>query len=53
MVSVLCDTDTAATFMGLGSFFPLAMLSGKHWLISVIGIKSWLFAKNNQYETLH
>lgn len=27
-VSAVCDTDQAATYMGLGSFFPLAMLSG-------------------------
>jgi len=31
MVSVFCDSDMAATFMGLGSFFPLAMLSGMMW----------------------
>uniref|UniRef100_A0A1B6KFR7 Uncharacterized protein n=4 Tax=Graphocephala atropunctata TaxID=36148 RepID=A0A1B6KFR7_9HEMI len=31
MVSVFCDSDTAATFMGLGSFFPLSMLSGMVW----------------------
>ncbi|XP_014283072.1 ABC transporter G family member 23 isoform X2 [Halyomorpha halys] len=31
LVSVLCDSDTAATYMGLGSFFPLAMLSGMFW----------------------
>lgn len=31
LVSVLCDTDQAATYMGLGSFFPLAMLSGMIW----------------------
>jgi len=31
MVSVFCNTDTSATFMGLGSFFPLAMLSGMIW----------------------
>lgn len=44
MVSVLCDTDTAATFMGLGSFFPLAMLSGMmwplegmHWILRSVG----------------
>lgn len=44
MVSVMCDTDTAATFMGLGSFFPLAMLSGMmwplegmHWILRSVG----------------
>ncbi|VVC28742.1 AAA+ ATPase domain,P-loop containing nucleoside triphosphate hydrolase,ABC transporter-like,ABC-2 [Cinara cedri] len=44
MVSVFCNTDTSATFMGLGSFFPLAMLSGMiwplegmHWLLRSIG----------------
>jgi len=31
MVASLCDSDTAATYMGLGSFFPLAMLSGMVW----------------------
>ncbi|XP_073975814.1 ABC transporter G family member 23-like [Rhodnius prolixus] len=30
-VSAVCDTDQAATYMGLGSFFPLAMLSGMVW----------------------
>ncbi|KAK9499328.1 hypothetical protein O3M35_002381 [Rhynocoris fuscipes] len=30
-VSAICDTDQAATYMGLGSFFPLAMLSGMVW----------------------
>ncbi|XP_050534362.1 ABC transporter G family member 23-like [Daktulosphaira vitifoliae] len=44
MVSVFCNTDTSATFMGLGSFFPLAMLSGMiwplegmHWILRSIG----------------
>ncbi|XP_054276021.1 ABC transporter G family member 23-like [Macrosteles quadrilineatus] len=31
MVAVFCDSDMAATFMGLGSFFPLSMLSGMMW----------------------
>lgn len=38
MVSVICDTETAATFMGIGSFFPLAMLSGKYIKISSVCI---------------
>lgn len=38
MVSVMCDTDTAATFMGLGSFFPLAMLSGKRAYVFLLTI---------------
>ncbi|KAI5736018.1 hypothetical protein M8J77_025549 [Diaphorina citri] len=44
MVAILCDTDTAATFMGLGTFFPLAMLSGMiwplegmHWILRSVG----------------
>ncbi|BES98770.1 ATP-Hypothetical protein cassette sub-family A ABC1 member [Nesidiocoris tenuis] len=31
LVSAMCDSDQAATYMGLGSFFPLAMLSGMVW----------------------
>uniref|UniRef100_A0A8D9E369 ABC transporter G family member 20 n=1 Tax=Cacopsylla melanoneura TaxID=428564 RepID=A0A8D9E369_9HEMI len=44
MVAIMCDTDTAATFMGLGTFFPLAMLSGMiwplegmHWILRSVG----------------
>lgn len=44
MVAVFCNTDTSATFMGLGSFFPLAMLSGMiwplegmHWILRSVG----------------
>uniref|UniRef100_A0A146KR47 ABC transporter G family member 23 n=2 Tax=Lygus hesperus TaxID=30085 RepID=A0A146KR47_LYGHE len=45
-VSAICDSDQAATYMGLGSFFPLAMLSGMvwpfegmHWTLRSVG---WL-----------
>ncbi|XKL69122.1 hypothetical protein PGB90_006891 [Kerria lacca] len=55
MVSVMCDTDTAATFMGLGSFFPLAMLSGMmwplegmHWILRSVG---WILPITLSTET--
>ncbi|XP_075228584.1 ABC transporter G family member 23-like [Lycorma delicatula] len=31
MCAVICDSDMAATLMGLGSFFPLVLLSGMVW----------------------
>ncbi|KAL4708471.1 hypothetical protein ACJJTC_014079, partial [Scirpophaga incertulas] len=31
VVATLCDTDRTATFMALGSFFPMVMLSGIIW----------------------
>ncbi|XP_065216092.1 ABC transporter G family member 20-like isoform X2 [Planococcus citri] len=55
MVAVMCNTDTAATFMGLGSFFPLAMLSGMmwplegmHWILRSIG---WILPITLSTET--
>ncbi|KAJ1525309.1 hypothetical protein ONE63_010131 [Megalurothrips usitatus] len=30
-ISCLCDTDMAATYMGVGTFFPLIFLSGMLW----------------------
>ncbi|XP_039286121.1 ABC transporter G family member 23 [Nilaparvata lugens] len=31
MCAVICDSEIAATLMGLGSFFPLVLLSGMVW----------------------